>query len=164
MSVIDYGWVSRNGIKHINDFNTFSDEYILQSPEEIIKSKVGVCWDQVELERYYFKNVNNSIKTFFIVHYDNDKCPSHTFLTFEKDNYHYWFEHSWEKFRGIHKYNTIKELLEDIKTKFIQFELYNKYTQKNLVIHEYDKPKYNISVQEFYRHCDCGNYIDLENM
>lgn len=164
MNVINYGWMDVNGKKHINDFETFSSEYILQSPEEVIKSQVGVCWDQVELERYYFKNVNDSIKTFFIVHYDGDKCPTHTFLTFRKDNYYYWFEHSWEKFRGIHKYNSMKELLKDIRTNFIQFELNNIYVQENLVIHEYTKPDYNISVQEFYEHCDKGKYINLENM
>lgn len=164
MNVINYGWMDKNGQKHVNDFATFSDEYILQPPKEVIKNQIGVCWDQVELERFYFKNVNNSIKTFFIVHYDGDKCPTHTFLTFEKNDYYYWFEHSWEKFRGIHKYNTIKELLKDVKNKFIKFELNNKYIEENLVIHEYTKPKYNISVQEFYKHCDDGQYINLENM
>lgn len=164
MGEIDYGWVDKNGKKHINDFDTFSDEYILQSPEEVINNQVGVCWDQVELERYYFKDVNNFVKTFFIVHYDDDKCPTHTFLTFEKGNKYYWFEHSWEKFRGIHNYNTLKELLVDIKNKFIQFELNNEYIEDNLVINEYTKPKYSISVQDFYKHCENGKFINLEKM
>ena len=127
MDDIDYGWIDKSGIKHIYDFKTFSSDYLLQSPEEVIKNKVGVCWDQVELERHYFKN--DSVKTFFIVHYDNDKCPTHTFLTFQKDNKYYWFEHSWAIFRGIH---------------------------------EYDKPKYHITVQDYYKHCDSGRYIDLD--
>lgn len=161
MNKISYGWVDKNGVKHVNDFETFSTDYVLQSPEEIIKSQVGVCWDQVELERYYFNNI--TIKTFFIVHYDNEKCPTHTFLTFEKNNHYYWFEHSWERFKGIYKYNSLKKLLNDVKTKFIQFELNNNYKEDNLEIHEYIKPKYNISVQEFYKHCDEGKYIDLGN-
>ncbi len=163
MNKINYGWVDKNNIKHINDFDTFSDRYILQSPDDIIKNQVGVCWDQVELERYYFKDINNSIKTFFIVYYDNDKCPTHTFLIFEKDNKYYWFEHSWEKFRGIHEYDTLNNLLNDIKNKFIYYELNNKYNDDNLKIYEYTKPKYNISVQEFFKHCENGNLIDLQN-
>ena len=163
MNMINYGWIDRKGIKHTTDFERFSDEYILQSPEEVIKNKIGVCWDQVELERKYLKNYI-SVKTFFIVHYDNDRCPTHTFLTFEKGNKYYWFEHSWEDFRGIHEYNSIKELLVDIQNKFIQFELNNKYVKDNLIIYEYSKPKYNISVQEFYNHCENGKIIELENI
>lgn len=94
MDSIKYGWIDKNGIKHTDDFETFSNDYILQSPKELIKNNIGVCWDQVELERHYFEDSNISIKTFFIVHYDNDKCPTHTFLTFEKNNKNYWFEHS----------------------------------------------------------------------
>lgn len=160
MNLINYGWIDKNNVKHIDDFNTFSNEYILQSPEELIKNKVGTCWDQVELERYYFKDYNSFIKTFFIVHYDNNKCPTHTFLVFKKANYYYWFEHSWKKFRGIHKYNTLKELLLDVKNKFIQNELKNNFVENNLIIYEYDKPKYNISVKEFYKHCENGKCID----
>ena len=84
MNKINYGWMDKEGIKHIDDFDTFSSDYILQSPENIIKNKIGVCWDQVELERYYFNKFNFSIKTFFIVYYDDNICPTHTFLIFEK--------------------------------------------------------------------------------
>ena len=161
---IDYGWVDKNHMKHIHDFDTYSDDYILQSPNDIIKTKIGVCWDQVELERYYFKNFNLSIKTFFIVYYDDDTCPTHTFLIFEKNKKYYWFEHSWEKFKGIHVYNTLKELLNDIKNKYIHYELSDQCLEKNLKIYEYTQPKYHISTQEFYRHCESGKLIDLDNM
>ncbi len=164
MNKINYGWMDKEGIKHIDDFDTFSSDYILQSPENIIKNKIGVCWDQVELERYYFNKFNFSIKTFFIVYYDDNICPTHTFLIFEKNNKYYWFEHSWEKFRGIHEYNNLKELLNDIKNKFINCELNGQYSDDNLKIYEYTKPKYNISVQEFYSHCEKGKLVDLENM
>ncbi len=164
MKNIDYGWVDKNNKKHILVDETYSDNYILQSPKEIIKNKVGVCWDQVELERYYFKGNDWNIKTYFLVHYDGDKCPTHTFLTFEKNNKYYWFEHSWERFKGIHEYKSLKKLLFDIRNKFIKYELDNDYVEENLVLHEYKKPKYHISVQEFYNHCDYGTYIDFEEL
>ena len=63
------------------------------------------------------------MKTYFIVHDDGDKCPTHTFSTYEKSNKYYWFEHLWKRFRGIHEYNFLKELLKDIKDKFIKYEL-----------------------------------------
>lgn len=156
MNNINYGWIDKNGNKHIDDFENYADDYRLQEPKDLINSKLGVCWDQVELERYYFKN---NIKTYFIVHYDGDKCPTHTFLVFEKNREYYWFEHAWEKFRGIHKYNSLNELLGDVRNKFIHCELKDKYDDNNLVMYEYDKPKYNISVQEYYKHCEKGKTI-----
>ena len=94
MKDIEYGWIDKNNNKHSVVDETYSDNYILQSPNEVIKNKIGVCWDQVELERYYFKGNDWNVKTYFLVHYDGDKCPTHTFLTFEKNNKYYWFEHS----------------------------------------------------------------------
>lgn len=164
MKDIEYGWVDKNNNKHSIVDETYSDNYILQSPNEVIKNKIGVCWDQVELERYYFKGNDWNVKTYFLVHYDGDKCPTHTFLTFEKNKKYYWFEHSWERFRGIHEYQSLKELLFDIRDKFIKYELDNDFVPENLVLHEYKKPKYHISVQEFYNHCDCGTYIDFEQL
>lgn len=161
MKEIKYGWIDKNNNKYTIVNEDFSNHYILQSPKEVIKTKLGVCWDQVELERYYFKGNDWNVKTYFLVHYGNDKCPTHTFLTFEKNNKHYWFEHSWEKFRGIHEYNSINELLLDVRKKFISYELNNQYEKSNLVLREYKKPKYHISVQEFYKHCEKGKVIDL---
>lgn len=164
MEDIQYGWIDKNNNTYQLVDQKFSHDYILQSPKEVLKNKIGVCWDQVELERYYFKGNDWNVKTFFLVHYDNAKCPTHTFLTFEKDNKYYWFEHSWEKFKGIHEYKTMKELLLDVKNKFIKNELNNNYVSNNLVMCEYKKPKFNISVQEFYTHCEHGKYIDFSEL
>lgn len=164
MKDIKYGWVDKNNKTHELVDETFSDNYMLQSPNEVIKTKIGVCWDQVELERYFFEENDWKVKTYFLVYYDGDKCSTHTFLTFEKDNKYYWFEHAWEIFSGIHEYKSLKELLFDVRDKFIKYELNDGYTLCNLVLHEYRKPKYHITVQEFYNHCDYGKYIDYEQL
>lgn len=160
---IEYGWVDKDKNKRKEIDKSYENDYRLQSPQELLKSKIGVCWDQVELERYYFKS-NNNIKTYFIVHYDNDRCPTHTFLTYEKNNKYYWFEHAWEKYRGIHEYNNEKEMLIDIRNKFIKMELNSNYQKNNLLLREYFKPKYNLSVKEFFNHCEKNNPIDLDNL
>ncbi len=158
---ISYGWIDNENNIHTIVNEQFSKNYKLQSPEEILTNKVGVCWDQVELERYLFEKENIPIKTFFICHYDNDKCPTHTFLVYEKNKKYYWFEHSWEIFRGIHEYNSINDLLFDIKEKFIKYELNNNYNSNNLLLREYKKPKYGISVIEFYHHCEQNEIINI---
>jgi len=164
MSDIKYGWVDKDNNKYNVVNASFSNNYILQSPKQIRENKIGVCWDQVELERYYFDNVQLSYKTYFLCHYDNDKCPTHTFLVYEFENCFYWFEHSWEKYKGVYKYNTLKELLVDVRNKFIKTELNNNYEKNNLLIYEYNKPKYEISVAEFYKHCESGKNININSL
>ncbi len=161
MQDIEYGWIDKDNKKHSFVNELFADNYILQSPKEVIKNKIGVCWDQVELERYYFKGNDWNIKTYFIVHYDDDKCPTHTFLTYKKNDKYYWFEHSWERFKGIYEYNTEKDLLLDVKDKFIKYELNNLYNDERLLLYEYKKPNYHISVNEFYNYCEKGKNIDF---
>ncbi|MDD3392026.1 MAG: hypothetical protein PHE54_00535 [Bacilli bacterium] len=162
MKDIEYGWVNINGVKNTEINNLFSKSYVLQSPPELIKNKIGICWDQVELERFYFNENGLNIDTYFVVHYDDDKCPTHTLLIFYDDNKFYWFEHSWKKFRGIHMYSSLNELLVDVQDKFIKYELNNKFNKNNLFIIKYTKPKYGISVLEFYKHCEKGEYVKLK--
>lgn len=160
MNNIEYGWVDKN--KNIHNYHEKIDNntYILQSPNEIIKNKVGICFDQVELERSCLKNTNLNIKTYFIAHYEKDNYKTHTFLTFEKDNNFYWFEHAWEKFKGINKYKTQNELLKDVLRKFIKYGLKNQ--KENTIIREYKKPKSHISIDEFLKHCEKEEKITLD--
>ena len=162
LNKIEYGYLDKNNTIHNNVDNEFSDNYILQSPEQTLKNRVGVCWDQVELERILFEKENIKFDTYFIVHYDSDKCPTHTFLIYEENNKYYWFEHSWKEFKGIHEYNTELEALKDIKEKFIKAELNNNYDPMNLCIYKYDKPKYGITCLEFYKHCEKGENIIIK--
>lgn len=48
-----YGWIDKDGNKHygINDAQTYS----LQSPSELLKSHIGICWDMTELYRCFLK-------------------------------------------------------------------------------------------------------------
>ena len=164
MQNIDYGWLDKNGNKHRVADEKISNNYMLQNPKEIIKNKIGVCWDQVELERYYFKGNDWNVKTYFIVYYDGGKCPTHTFLTYEKNDKYFWFEHSWKRFEGIHEYNTKKDLLLDVRDKFIRYELSNQCDSENIVLYEYKKPKYHITILEFFKHCESGVKILLEDI
>lgn len=164
LSEIVYGWLDKDNIKHYIIDDNYSKNYILQSPEQVISNKIGVCWDQTELERFYFDKLGISVKTYFIVYYDGDKCPTHTFLTYEDNENIYWFEHSWFKHKGIHKYKFSKELLADVRNKFIVDELKDNYNKYNLCVFEYLKPKYGISVQEFYKHCENGKKINIDKL
>ena len=161
MNAINYGYVDNKGKIHKEVDYSFSDNYVLQAPKDLENSKYGVCWDQVELERYYFEKYKYIIKTFFIVYYDNEKCPTHTFLVYKKDNNYYWFEHSWNKFKGIYEYSSLNELINDVQNKFIKYQLDSDYNKDNIKIFEYLKPKYNISVLDFFKHCENGKKFHI---
>jgi hypothetical protein len=164
METITYGFNDENGNNIITENPKKWDEefykfYYLQSEEELLKSKCGVCWDQVELERKLLSNINVKVKSYFICIYDEDNVPSHTFITYEENNKYYWFEHSWNKYKGIHSYSSLKDLLLDIKEKFIN---YNKNVDsQNTFVYEYNKPKNHISCQEFYDYIETQKLIKL---
>ena len=163
---IEYGFKDKNGANLINseswdkDFYNF---YYLLSPEELLHSKCGVCWDQVELERKLFNDANIDCDTFFIYIDDNENLPSHTFLTFRLDDKYYWFEHSLYDMKGIHEYNNIKALLNDVKNKFIDSRKneINSNLNYETFIYKYNKPKYHISCDEFYSYIKTQERINI---
>ena len=163
---IEYGFKDKNGANLINseswdkDFYNF---YYLLSPEELLHSKCGVCWDQVELERKLFNDANINCDTYFIYIDDNENLPSHTFLIFQLNNKYYWFEHSWYDMKGIHEYNNIKALLNDVKNKFIDSikNEINSNLNYETFIYKYNKPKYHISCDEFYSYIKTQERINI---
>lgn len=89
--------------------NTTSEDWdnylIVQSPDEIAKSKVGVCWDYVSYEADYFKKNFPDVpfRTYYMQFFNGEDCPSHTILTFELNGKHYYFENSFRKFAGVYE-------------------------------------------------------------
>lgn len=159
METIEYGFKDKQGnniliqnpLKWENEFYKF---YYLQTPEELLESKCGVCWCQVELERYLFFQNHIPCKTYFIYAIDDNTLPSHTFLTFQKNDKYYWFEHSWESYKGIHEYESEKKLLLEVKKLFQKEHNYD-----YIYIYEYQTPKFHITCNEFYQYIETQKII-----
>lgn len=163
---IEYGFKDANGNNLINSENwdkDFPNFYFLLSPEELLKCKCGVCWDQVELERNLFNDANIDCDTYFIYIDDNKNLPSHTFLTFKLNNKYYWFEHSWYDMRGIHEYNDLGTLLNDVKVKFIDSRKneINLNLNYDIYIYKYNKPKYHITCDDFYNYIKTQEKVNI---
>lgn len=159
MDQIQYGWVDQNDQKHLIMNDSYSDTYKLQSPKQLEKTQLGTCWDQVELQRYYFKNHAANIHTYFICYYGTDQLYSHTFLTYEKEDKVVWFEHAWNPYAGIHIYHDLEELISDVKEKFIVQQIKEPFSDGGLLVREYSKPHYGITFSAFFQHCEKGNII-----
>lgn len=162
MSDIEYGFKDEFGINIINNLqkweSEFDDFYYLQTPEELLETKCGVCWDQVELERKLFSDNNINAKTYFIFLKEKDMLPSHTFLTFQNNNKYYWFEHSWGLYKGIHEYTDLDIMLKDIVSKFKESHKEISVNAK-LFLYEYNTPPKHIKCNEFYKYIESQKRI-----
>lgn len=128
----------------------------LSSPNELLKNGVGHCWDQVELERDFFKRHGYKFKTFFIWFNckRQNKYPTHTYLVYEdkKSKEWCWFEHSDYANKGIHKFDSLNEAIEAQKIAHINYaKSYRKSRTdvSKIQIFEYDNVPDNIGMTEF---------------
>lgn len=161
-SNITYGFVGKNGKIYTNpasdEWNDWYKECLVQTGDEVLDTKVGTCWDQVELERIWFEKNNFEFKTFFIwfEKYNGDDYPSHTFLIYKSNNKYYWFENSFGIYRGIHEFNgeidaineVIKNHLEYAKSIGVATD-----DDKNYIKHyEYSRLIRPLNVDEYINH------------
>lgn len=136
-----------SNIKYDNETN--DENYIVKTPSQLIKTKMGICYDQVELERYIFKNMRYDFKTFFAYQQKPiEFSPTHTFLIFKENNQYYWFENAWESYRGIHgSFNSY-----NLAVNFVSIQFKKSEHWKNVNVLEYDNIKLGINVMQFYKH------------
>jgi hypothetical protein len=169
---ITYGFLGNNNKKYTNRFseewNVWYDICIVQSGEEILNSKIGTCFDQVELERLWFETHNYNFKTIFTwfeLGRDSD-LPCHTFLIYEKDGKWYWFEHAFENERGIHEFDDWKDAIKCVKEKQIEYasKNFDELTEKDketLTFYEYTKPNNDLSIPKYFDHVTSNKKIEL---
>lgn len=156
---INYGYLGNNGKIYQIDDSNFNDkwlqEYILESKDDILNTLHGNCWDQVELERYWFETNGYEVKTIYeMVKLDrNNDYPTHSFLIFkDKDNSWNWFENADFNNRGIHKFSTINELLSYQYARYIKilktFNISHDEIKK-IILTDFKKPLSHISASEY---------------
>ena len=128
----------------------------LSSPEQMQKYGVGHCFDQVELERDFFKKYNYNFKTFFIWFKCNrqNNYPSHTYLVYQDKSTKEWcwFEHSDYNNKGIHGFKTLQDVINAQKHAHIKYaKSYrkSKTDASKIEILEYDNVTYGCTVDEF---------------
>ena len=155
-----YGYVDINGKKHSTVDEYYDNTYRLRSADQIQDDKIGICWDQVELERQYFELFEFDFKTYFIVYYDNPNYPTHTFLVYFLGDKVYWFENSWARYRGIHEYDDIASLICEVKKLFVT-DLAKSIDEDQLCLYEYKKPSVGMNNIEFCKHCESSDPLDI---
>lgn len=156
---IEYGWMDIDNNTYITTDKGFKKNYILSSPEDVKRNSLGTCFDIVELERTYFKNIGAKFNTYFMIYYESKKMFTHSFVVYEENEKFYWFEYSWANDKGIHEYLSLFDLLTDVRNKFKKNNNLKFMDLDYLCVYKYKKPKYHIGLKDLYKHCESGENI-----
>lgn len=149
----DYGYI-KNGQK-IKGTKNFFEDYKSLTISEFEKYQIGVCWDYVHYEAYWFAKNHYKYETFYIQVQDEDNdCPSHTYLVFYLPNSSkvYYFESSWGKYQGIEAFDNINKLHTTIKERHIE-SARSKCDPKTYFRNKYD------AKSSRWEHLSCGDYM-----
>ena len=110
---IEYGWIDKNGKKHIKTMKNFRKDYITQSIDETLNNCIDCCVEQVFLMHFLLDKINIKNKMFCCRIYEPDDYDNleedehmHCFILYYLNNKVYHIEHpNFEKI-GIYEYNS----------------------------------------------------------
>lgn len=160
LSDIKIGYRDKDGNKYAGFKWNFKDIFYLQNPKQLMESKVGTSFEQVELERELITKLGIDLRTYFI-HYPDDKMDiSHSFLIYKDTKKYYWVENAWLKYRGLHIYDTKEELFDDVLHKFVNTIPNGDF--KKVKMYLYDKPRFGINYSKYLSHCISGRSIKVK--
>ena len=145
LNEINLGYVCQNGQKKLIIDNDFDENYSLQNAKDVLENKIGLCFDQVELERELISKMNVDSRTYYMYYLENDNA--HAFLVYKDNDKYYWFEHAWLKYRGIHVYESKRELIRDIVNKYC--DTIENCKRNKIKIYDYQKPRKGINYIKF---------------
>ena len=153
------GYSDRKGNYYRVLDDSFLDNYYLQKPLDAINSKIGLSFDQVEVERYYLNKMDVSFRTYYLLYQDSELGPAHSFLLYRDNKKYYWLENAWYKYRGVHEYNSKEEAFIDISRKFSK--TIKNFKKEKLKLFEFDKPRYGTSYERYKNNAITGHIIRL---
>ena len=159
---IKLGYVNNAGQKVIKCNDNFRDDYVLQSPADLIESGVGLCFDQVELERYLLSRLDINFRTYFLLYQISDLGPAHAFLVFKDHDKYYWIENAWLKYKGVHKYDSKEDALADVVSKFIN--TIENCDESKIRIYEFDIPRSGSNYTKYIGNAMNGRIVRLSDI
>lgn len=127
----------------------------LQSPEELARTRVGLCWDQVELMRALAVAGGHAHETVYV---ELGNQQTHTFLTLRKGAEWYWLENAYTPFRGVHGPVESREELVGVVIDAMRLEAPN---EPVTMVTAYGRPEYGLSCAEFMAWCRAGARLKI---
>ena len=159
ISDIKIGFSDRKGNLYHNIKQNFNEVFYLRKPEDILSSRIGLCFEQVELERFLLSKYDLKLRTYFLLYQESNLGSSHAFVIYKDNEKYYWLENAWLKYRGIHEYKTKEEAYLDIAYKF--GKTIPNFKRDKLKLYEFEKPRYGISYEKYKNNAFNGHVIRL---
>ena len=146
----DYAFIDKEGKELPED--EAMNAYV-QSPDQLADIGKGVCTDFVEYTRAKLDDLDLSYSVYDIKCTDKDgDNPAHVFVVVEADNKFYWLEAAWHSEAGIHEYEDLLDLFEDIAKKHCIYDGEN-YLE-SCEIREIKKSLVGMSQEEIYEYVE----------
>ena len=155
---IGYGWHDKDGNVH-ESLKGSKEGMILQDTQTILEDNHAVCWEMCELQRDFFKQSNIEYKNIFVYLNDPNHFACHTFSIFKHQDRWFWFEASWLTKKGIHEFDSIKEIFDYFRNNFEDFAR-GKYDKDKIEFLEYDNVKPGMNTEEFINQVLKGKKIE----
>lgn len=147
---IKLGYRDKNGNLFSGFKTDFKESFYLQNPKQLLESKIGCCFDQVELERELVTKLDVECRSCFMIYPDDNVDYAHAFLIYKDSKKYYWLENAWVKYKGVHVYDTKEELFLDVIQKFTA--TINDSDAKKIKMYMYDKPRFGINYVKLLSH------------
>ena len=89
----------------------------LKNPMNILIDKRGSCHDQTVFARFFLMQMGIRANAMFFIESNSlgQGGITHSFVYYKKDDKYYWFENAWSPKAGIHEYDSLKAIHDDIK-------------------------------------------------
>ena len=104
--------------KNMKSFE-YTEFTTLKDHDWVAKNKKGSCHDQVMYELKELRKCGLDPKADFIIQVDDkgQGYQTHSFVHYELNGKHVWFENAWGNESGIHIYNSYDDMKKDIENK-----------------------------------------------
>ena len=156
---IKLGYKDKDG-NFCSDYDKdFKERYYLQTAKSLLESKVGLCFDQVELERELITKLDVDCRTYFITYPDDKVDYGHSFLIYKDSKKYYWIENAWLQYRGLHVYDSKDDLFDDVLGKFVKTIPLGDI--RRIKMYMFDKPRAGINYSKYYSHCVNGRIVKI---
>lgn len=153
---IRYGYIDRFGVIYSQDevgCADFQKQYRLQIHDALAISKIGHCWDYVELSRYYFTKNRIACDSYFIC--DPKYNITHTTLLYHQHSNTCCFESLAPVIKGIHVFTDTNHAL------CFLHEHYEK-EYPGIQFYKYPPPNKAYSIKEFISYVtDNANLVSI---
>lgn len=151
---IEYGWIDKQKNSHINNLKGFRENYRISTIDEILETGLGTCIEQAKIIKYFFDRMGIENKLYCHRSYETEEnfdkeVRMHCFVLFKHNEEWYHFEHSNKPKRGIHKYVSVENAIEEITSGFKERGDIRKLTEIDEIPEGLTFKEFNNFVNEF---------------